>query len=299
MPGVSEAHEAEFAACGSDQACIDLHMTRIAAAEFSHKTSDVLELLKPTGWSATFERLQYETAEKIGTGSDMTKVWGEAGADFRKEFEKASCAGLSPATCQKAFDEEVMRIAAVEAHGKTMGEGVASFFAALGIVIDMTPIGDAVAIVDCASSPSMSTCVAAVSGLLPVLGDGAKILLKRGDTVLEVALDANGAIAPAKRNSGITVLGHYPEYVELSDAMLARRYQIPDDVWKKMSDAERWAANQRFLDRTMARGDAIVLATPVANARPGSYYAREIQYMIDKGFSVSADGKTLLPPGKK
>ncbi|MEZ2126790.1 MULTISPECIES: hemagglutinin repeat-containing protein [unclassified Sinorhizobium] len=190
---ISEAHEAEFAACGRDQACIDLHMTRIAAAELSHKTFDVLELLKPTGWSATFDRLQYENAEKIGAGSDMNQVWHDAGAEFRKEFGKASCSGLSAAACQKAFDEEVMRIAAVEAHSKAVGEGIVSFFSAMGIGIDMTPIGDAVAVVDCASSPSMGTCVAAVAGLLPALGDGAKILLKRGDTVLEVALDAKGA----------------------------------------------------------------------------------------------------------
>lgn len=30
-----------------------------------------------------------------------------------------------------------------------------------------------------------------------------------------------------------------------------------------MSEAERWAANQKLLDRMIARGDEIVLATPL------------------------------------
>ena len=113
-------------------------------------------------------------------------------------------------------------------------------------------------------------------------------------TIKEIATDA----PPAKRHTGETVLVHYPEYVELSDSINARRYQIPNDVWEKMTDIQRWEANQKFLDRTIARGDSITLATPASAARPGSYYAREIDYMIKKGYTVSNDGIKLIPPGK-
>ena len=108
---------------------------------------------------------------------------------------------------------------------------------------------------------------------------------------------APSASAPAKRATGITVLGHYPEYVNVSEAMGARRFQIPESVWNRMTDAERWAANQKFLDRTIAHGDQIILATPAGNARPGSWFKRELEYHMGKGYRPSADGTRLIPPG--
>ena len=61
-----------------------------------------------------------------------------------------------------------------------------------------------------------------------------------------------------------------------------------------MNDAERWAANQRFLDRLIARGDQIVLATPLERVRPGTYFARELEYLAGKGYMPSSDGKALV-----
>jgi Bacterial TSP3 repeat len=103
-------------------------------------------------------------------------------------------------------------------------------------------------------------------------------------------------VAPAKRDTGKTVLGRYPRYVELSDEINARRFQIPDEVWKRMTPDEQWAANRRFLDRTIARGDEIILATPVKNVPATSAFAKELRYMRSKGYRVSKDGKKLLPP---
>jgi hypothetical protein len=105
-------------------------------------------------------------------------------------------------------------------------------------------------------------------------------------------------VAPAKRDSGETVLGKYPAYVELSDARNARRFQIPDEAWNRMTPDEQWAANQKFLDRTIARGDDIVLATPIGpDALPTGYYAKEIDYMLSQGYKVSPDGTRLIKPG--
>lgn len=103
-------------------------------------------------------------------------------------------------------------------------------------------------------------------------------------------------VAPAKRDNGDTVLGHYPEYVDLSNSMNARRFEIPETAWNNMTESQRWTANAKFLDRTISRGDSITLATGINDVRPGSYYEREINYMISKGYRVSADGFRLLPP---
>jgi hypothetical protein len=88
---------------------------------------------------------------------------------------------------------------------------------------------------------------------------------------------------------------HCPEYVEKATELGARRFNIPTSVWNKMSSAEQWAANQKFLDRMIARGDDIILATRAAQARVGSFFARELEYLAGKGYVPSADGLRMLP----
>lgn len=105
------------------------------------------------------------------------------------------------------------------------------------------------------------------------------------------------AVAPAKRTSGSTVLGHYPEYMNMADSLGHRRFDIPKAAWDKMTDAQRWAANQKFLDRTISRGDDNLLSTPLDKVKPGSYLERELQYLSGKGYRPSADGTRLVPGG--
>lgn len=101
----------------------------------------------------------------------------------------------------------------------------------------------------------------------------------------------------AERVAGKTVLGHSPEYTKLAGELGARRFNIPTNVWNKMTDAERWAANQKFLDRMINRGDDIILATPLDKVKPGSYFQRELDYLFGKGYKVSPDGTRLVPGG--
>ena len=95
---------------------------------------------------------------------------------------------------------------------------------------------------------------------------------------------------------GEPVLGHFPEYKQLGDSLGARTFNIPEAVWSRMSESERWGANQRFLDRIISRGDDIILATPLDKVRPGSYFARELEYLGGKGYVPSADGSKLIKP---
>lgn len=61
-----------------------------------------------------------------------------------------------------------------------------------------------------------------------------------------------------------------------------------------MSEAERWAANQKFLDRLISRGDEVVLSTPLDQIRAGSSLEREVQYLFSHGYE--AVNPTLLIP---
>jgi hypothetical protein len=80
----------------------------------------------------------------------------------------------------------------------------------------------------------------------------------------------------------------------LQQSLEARRLNIPESVWNKMPEAERWAANQKFLDRMISRGEEIILSTPLDEVRPGSYFARELEYLASKGYVPSADGTRLV-----
>jgi hypothetical protein len=125
------------------------------------------------------------------------------------------------------------------------------------------------------------------------------------DLSSDLVADAIGALerprdggAPAKREGGRTVLGHFPEYVEMSNALMARRYEIPGSAWDRMSPSRRWAANEQFLERTVARGDEIQLSTrhDRINPDPNNYLRREIAYLEGRGYRVSPDGWQMLPP---
>jgi hypothetical protein len=65
-----------------------------------------------------------------------------------------------------------------------------------------------------------------------------------------------------------------------------------------MSPVEQWAANQKSLDRAIARGDDIVLATQAGAARAGSFFARELEYLAGRGYRVAHDEWSLIAPAR-
>jgi hypothetical protein len=112
----------------------------------------------------------------------------------------------------------------------------------------------------------------------------------------EVAEAAGVAVKSADdvTKQGTSVLGHYPEYKNLAEEIGAKRFNIPDDVWKRMTPDEQWIANQKFLDRMITRGDKIRLATPIDKVKPGSSYEKELNYLFERGYTVSPDGIWLI-----
>ncbi|MBI2397882.1 MAG: RHS repeat-associated core domain-containing protein [Xanthomonadales bacterium] len=97
---------------------------------------------------------------------------------------------------------------------------------------------------------------------------------------------------------GISVLGRHPAYVELAEAIPSRHFSVPTWVWNRMTPTQQWAANTRFLDRLISRGDEVYLATRASSAAPGTYFARELEYMTSRGYTVSDDGWRLVPVGQ-
>ena len=107
-----------------------------------------------------------------------------------------------------------------------------------------------------------------------------------------VSYEADGAAAI---KAGTTILGKYPKYVELAEEIGARYFNVPSNIWAKMSPSEQWAANVKFLDRMIARGDKIVLATQVKSIKEVTgAYRQELDYLVSKGYKLTSDGLRLV-----
>ena len=106
------------------------------------------------------------------------------------------------------------------------------------------------------------------------------------------------SVSGSAAEGGTSVIGHFPQYVNVAQDLGANYFSVPTEQWNAMSEAERWAANQKFLDAAVGRGDTFRLATSLSKMREGSYLAREVQYLKGFGYAVSKDGTTLIPPTK-
>jgi hypothetical protein len=92
-----------------------------------------------------------------------------------------------------------------------------------------------------------------------------------------------------------TVLGKYPDYIKLADEIQANRFNIPIKTWENMSTAERWAANQKFLDEAIARGDRIILSNRILDVNDATgTFRQELEYLLENGYKLSDDGLGLI-----
>lgn len=88
----------------------------------------------------------------------------------------------------------------------------------------------------------------------------------------------------------IVVIGHYPEYLQLGQDMTASVFTIPQDIWDRLDDAERWMLNRAFLDDAISQSARFVLATPPERIRSGSFLERELAYLFTMGYNAQRFG---------
>ena len=62
-----------------------------------------------------------------------------------------------------------------------------------------------------------------------------------------------------------------------------------------MTKNEQWAANVKFLERMIARGDEIILSNPVKDInKVTGAFRNELDYLITRGFHISKDGASMI-----
>ncbi len=115
------------------------------------------------------------------------------------------------------------------------------------------------------------------------------------DILASPPVPAGPDVQVGKEIEKITVLGKFPDYINLSNELGVNRFNIPEDVWNKMTEAEQWNANLKFLNRTIARGDKIILSNTVKNINELSgTFRKELEYLIEKGYKLSEDGTQMI-----
>ena len=132
-------------------------------------------------------------------------------------------------------------------------------------------------------------CVTAVESALGI-GAGANTTCG-GDMC---ASEAQDAVATGDRI--VTVIGRYDANEKLAKSIGANWLNIQNDVWEAMSTAERWARNKQWLQEAVIRGDVFRLASPLKEALPGSWYAQELGYLFELGYTVTANQQYLISP---
>ncbi len=114
-------------------------------------------------------------------------------------------------------------------------------------------------------------------------------------TSMRVQQSVQGARVASQEVSA--VIGKFPNYLKVADKLGAKRFNIPPAIWNRMTDAERWGANQRFLDRAIARRGDIMLDKPIKSIESVSgQLRRELDYVAQKGYTLSEDGSRMRPP---
>lgn len=133
-----------------------------------------------------------------------------------------------------------------------------------------------------------------------VIADDAPVKVDKKTNILssEDAEDLAFHAIKGKKNADIVVIGKFEggspnSYNEIAKNIDAQYYELDawDDLNEQYSKEEIWKINEKFLDIQTSSGREIYLThNPQDYIGDGTYYSRELQYLIDNGYSFVKEG---------
>lgn len=125
------------------------------------------------------------------------------------------------------------------------------------------------------------------------LGAGAGALVTKDTGILGFSIVKGNVFVVTKT----MVIGYYG-YAALGSSLEYGYYQISDDLYNSMTNAQRWAMNSQFLQDCSKLGANFIVepTRTIASTYNGniSYLYYEIQYLIDKGYQWLEDLSALV-----
>ena len=58
--------------------------------------------------------------------------------------------------------------------------------------------------------------------------------------------------------------------------------------------SEQWAANRAFLDKAIQAEQKFTLSANAYKAKPGTYFYKEIQYLLSNGYKIAKRGWEMV-----
>ena len=141
--------------------------------------------------------------------------------------------------------------------------------------------------------------IVCLPGGYAVTSGGAALVTAADTLALQKMSESASRVAPAAQRvaePAVRVIGSYPEYVvRAQNTVNSRFFQIPIDIWSKMSPEEQWAANVKFLDRAIAQGAHFIIESSKSVANYGPGLQEEIKYLLNAGYIFVENGTKLIP----
>lgn len=80
-----------------------------------------------------------------------------------------------------------------------------------------------------------------------------------------------------------TVIGHFPNYQMVAEELGAQCFCIAPSELLALTSEELWRRNRAFLEDNIVAGGQFVLATAPEAAKPGSWFEKELAFLIGQG----------------
>ncbi len=120
--------------------------------------------------------------------------------------------------------------------------------------------------------------------------------INNADEAFDIYVAAQKKAVANVNNSGKTILGSYPEYIQMAKKGGNSYFDI-GKTWDELAKRGQnvWEINKVFLDKVAAQGDDIII-TLGRNKEPGKYLKKEIEYLTSEevGYVWKNAEKTIL-----
>ncbi len=101
-----------------------------------------------------------------------------------------------------------------------------------------------------------------------------------------MALMQSNVESSLHEKSGVCVIGHFPDYVDIADKIGGFCFDLPEQEMFSLSAEQLWNKNCQFLQERQRHHDVFLLVTNQKQIRKGSWLEREFAFLKNIGACI-------------